>query len=433
MANDRPADAAVLDRAEPETASVALPWLFGFRWAVFAGQLLFLVGGRSWLGIEIPAWAIASPALLGVSNLGGWAVARRISAPAIAAGLFCLDTVLLTALLAATGGAANPFTILYLVQIALSALVLRPRWIWILAVASVVGFSSLFLSAPPSDPHAAHGMARDMAAHLRGMWAAFVVAAFSTALFVTLLRRSLDRRGRELASLRHLAARYDRLASLSAFAAGAAHELATPIGTIAMVAAEAARRPESGPFATEFATLRHEAERCRQILDDLAGRAGETAGEIAQTLSATALAGAALERLSSDERLRVRLEIERDFEVVVPLRALVRSLVTLLRNAFDASPPEQPIELRLTRDGGHWSCAVLDRGAGPQLELVGRIGEPFLTTKSDGLGLGLFATTRLADLLGGAFRLERRPDGGAVAELRLPERPRPGGSRGDDR
>ena len=200
-----------------------------------------------------------------------------------------------------------------------------------------------------------------------------------------------------------------------------------------MIASEAARRPESGPFAAEFATLRHEAERCRRILDDLAGQAGETAGEIVQPLSATALASAALERLSSDERLRVRLEIEHDFEVVVPKRALVRSLVTLLRNAFDASPPAQPIELRLTRDGGNWSCAVLDRGDGPQRELVGRIGEPFLTTKSDGLGLGLFATTRLADLLGGAFRLERRPDGGAIAELRLPERPRPGASRGDDR
>lgn len=410
-----------------DTVTVALPWLLRFRWAVLAGQLLLVGAGRPWLGLSIPAWVVAIPVGVAASNLAGRALTRRFSAATVAAGLLLLDIVLLTALLAATGGAANPFTILYLVQIALSALVLRPRWTWLMAAASVVGFSSLFLFSPRADPHAVHGMAMNMASHLRGMWAAFVLAALATALFVTLLRRSLDRRERELAGLRDLALRYDRLATLSTFAAGAAHELATPLGTIALVAAETETHAASGAneiVRRDLRTIRSEVERCRVILDDLAGRAGETAGEIVLPTAPQELVREALDRLSAEERRCVRFDGEATDEIGVvlnvPRRALVRSLVTLLRNAFDASVAGGPIEIRVTREAGWVSLAVLDRGAGPSRGLFERVGEPFLTTKGEGLGLGLFAAKRLLDLLGGELRLAARPGGGAFAELRLP-------------
>ncbi len=416
------ADGAAAERlrSEPDAAAVALPWLFRFRWVVLAGQLLFVLAGQSWLGTPIADWALTSPALVLASNIAGLLLARRFEAEAIAAGLLMLDSVLLTALLAATGAAANPFTILYLVQIALSALVLRPRWTWAIAAASVLGFSALFWVSPGADPHAAHGMARSMVSHLRGMWAAFVVAALATALFVTLLRLSLDRRVRELAALRSLAARYDRLATLSTFAAGAAHELATPLGTIALVAAETEARPEAAAVAPDLRTIRGEVERCRLILDDLAGRAGETAGEMAHPVSAGELVASALRRLAGEEQSRVEIEAPVDFEVEVPERAVVRSLVTLLRNAFEASAPGSHVEIRSERLGSTWRTSILDRGAGPRAGLVERIGEPFLTTKEEGLGLGLFATKRLAELLGGELRLKARDGGGAVAELLLP-------------
>ncbi len=410
-----------------DTATVALPWLLRFRWAVLAGQLLFVGTGRPWLGLSIPAWVVAIPVVVAASNLAGRALTRRFSAATVAAGLLLLDIVLLTALLAATGGAANPFTILYLVQIALSALVLRPRWTWLMAAASVVGFSSLFLFSPRADPHAVHGMAMNMASHLRGMWAAFVLAALATALFVTLLRRSLDRRERELAGLRDLAQRYDRLATLSTFAAGAAHELATPLGSIALVAAETethAARGASEIVRRDLRTIRSEVERCRVILDDLAGRAGETAGEIVLPTAPQELVRDALDRLSAEERRCVRFDGEateaRGVVLNVPRRALVRALVTLLRNAFDASGAEEPIDVRVTSGAGWASVAVLDRGPGPSRGLAERVGEPFLTTKGEGLGLGLFAAKRLLALLGGELRLAARPGGGAIAELKLP-------------
>lgn len=410
-----------------DAVTVALPWLLRFRWAVLAGQLVLVGAGRPLLGLSIPAWVVAIPVLVAASNVAARTLARRLAAATVAAGLLLLDIVLLTALLAATGGAANPFTILYLVQIALSALVLRPRWTWLMAAASVVGFSSLFLFSPRADPHAAHGMAMNLASHLRGMWAAFVLAALATALFVTLLRRSLDRRERELAGLRDLALRYDRLATLSTFAAGAAHELATPLGTIALVAAETEVHAASGAnelVCRDLRTIRSEVERCRVILDDLAGRAGETAGEIVQPTALHELVGDALSRLGSEERRCVRFDGEasatRNVVLNVPRRALVRALVTLLRNAFDASAAGEPIEVRVTSEAGWASLSVLDRGSGPSRGLAERVGEPFLTTKGEGLGLGLFAAKRLLALLGGELRLAARPGGGAIAELKLP-------------
>lgn len=416
------------DRAA--TAAVGLHWLIRFRWLVLVGITAFLLLTPTLLGRIAPRWLAALPTVLVFSNLlalAPWLRARLAPAP-VAGGLLLLDTALFTLLFAGTGGAANPFTILYLVEIVFSALVLRPVWTWIVALESVIGFSLLFVPWSVADPHAGHvgDGAGSFSSHLRGMWLAFVVAAIATALFVTLLRRARDRRARELEQLRDLATRYERLATLSTFAAGAAHELATPLGTIALLAAEvgggtpARSSPESRQL---LASLRQEVARCRAILDDLAGRAGETAGEPLAEVGVDALLEAALDRLSGGERARVRISAATEKRTVrVPERAMARSLVALLRNAFDASPHAAVVELRVEPRQDGLLFEVLDRGAGPRVGLPERVGEPFLTTKrpGEGLGLGLFATRQLTVLLGGEFRLSERPDGGARAAIWIP-------------
>lgn len=407
-----------------DAVAVALPWMLGFRWAVLAGLIAANLGGEKLTALVPPAGVTLVGALVAATNLAVHALRGRVVEARLAAALLLLDAALLTWLLAGTGGAANPFSILYLVQIAFSALLLRPVWTWTVAVAGVVGFSVLFLVPQPADPHAGHGSGASLDQHLRGMWIAFVVAALATTLFVTLLRRSLDRREREVRALQDLAVRYDRLATLSAFAAGAAHELATPLGTIALEAAEARRLAEaerrSAALARPLDTIRTEVERCRIVLDDLAGRAGETVGEIARRVPLRGLVMAALDRLSAEERERVRLDLAAGPDLVeVPERALVRTLVTLLRNAFDVSPPGAQVELMTGIEAGWLVVRVLDRGPGPSPGLAERVGEPFLTTKTSGLGLGLFAARQLLELLGGGLRLAVRPEGGAVAELRL--------------
>ena len=143
-----------------------------------------------------------------------------------------IDVVILTGLLFFTGGPFNPFSFLYLVHIALGAVVLRPVWTWSLVALSLVCSGALFyghvwLKLDYSDP-ASH--AQHMRMHLEGMWIAFAVAAGFIVYFVTRVRRALARREADLAAERALAARNERLASLATLAAGAAHELATPAG-----------------------------------------------------------------------------------------------------------------------------------------------------------------------------------------------------------
>ena len=403
-------------------ATDALGWLLRFRWAMVAGEIALLAGARQVLGLSIPWWVGLVPLLLALTNLAAQTpVAKRIAPDVLATGLLLLDTVLLTALFIGSGGPVNPFTVLYLVNISFSALVLRPRLTWVIATASLLGFTALFVA--PSGREATHDAA-GFAAHLRGMWAAFLLAALATALFVTLLRRSRDRRSCEVARLRDLASRYERLAVLSTFAAGAAHELATPLGTVALLAGEAGEQtPENSNLRKLLDEIKDETKRCRLILDDLAGRAGEAAGEAPRAVPIADLVDTAVARLSAAERERVTIRVSPEIgTAIVPERALVRSLVTMLRNATDASPFGSPIEFEANIEGDELVLSVLDRGVGPSEGLSERVGEPFLSTKDsdDSLGLGLFAASQLAQLLGGRLSLARRDGGGAVAEIRLP-------------
>ena len=194
-----------------------------------------------------------------------------------------LDTLLLTGLLHATGGASNPFSVLYLVYITLAAVVLGARWTWFLAALSVGCYGLLFATHLPLE-HACH-LAPEMQLHLQGMWVAFCVAAVLTAYFVVQMSTAIERRDAEMSAMRDRAARSERLASLTTLAAGAAHELGTPLATIAVAARELERSIRALPGAqaaalVEDATLiRSEVDRCRAILNRLGAQVGQTPGE----------------------------------------------------------------------------------------------------------------------------------------------------------
>ena len=187
--------------------------------------------------------------LLAASNLVlGWWVSRgRAAEPRVFGVVLALDVTLLTALLWLTGGTSNPFTTVYLVYIALAAVTLGSRWTWTIAALSVAGYAILFAITPPADPHAAHRPADDLSGHLAGMWVAFLSAAVLIGFFVTRVREALDQRERALAEARRVAAAQERLASLTTLAAGAAHELATPLATIAVASKELMREAEASP------------------------------------------------------------------------------------------------------------------------------------------------------------------------------------------
>lgn len=401
------------------------------RWAALLGQGVSVGVARWLLGVPLPAAPLAWVLALGIfSNLAATAWLRgRSEVPEVAlAALMGLDFVLLTLLLGFTGGPYNPFSTLYLVNIALAGIMLRVRWMFAITGLGLLGYGALFMPELWSNFDAARPLshAEQMRTHLRAMWLSFALAAGLILYFVQRATRALAEREREqeLAGARELGERRSRLASLAALAAGAAHELSTPLSTIALVSKELQRRITAlalpADVAEDAALIRAEVERCRVILQDMALGAGAAPGEPWQRLSARELATSAGAGFS--EGRRVQVLVPEDVFLEGPARALGRALEWLLKNAVQASAPEAPVQLAVERVGTQLRFCVRDEGMGMTPSVRARAGEPFFTTKApgEGMGLGLFLTRALAEELGGELTLEPREPRGLEARLSLP-------------
>ncbi|MBC8067304.1 MAG: HAMP domain-containing histidine kinase [Deltaproteobacteria bacterium] len=415
-----------------------LPWLVRLRWLTIASQLLALVLYDRELGTAIP-WAIVAP-IVGVamfSNLAltGW-IRRHTHASHAAkltAAVLTFDTLLLTGLLAASGGPANPFTIFYIVHIVLAALVLETRsTVWI-TILSALGFAALFLipQGPEHDHsgHAGHHADPDplLTGHLRGMWIAFAVAAAVIAYFVRKISLTIAEQREQIALLRERDVSRARLASLAALSAGAAHELGTPLGTIAVAARELELALQRGAFPPQTVAdaqlITAEVERCRVIIGGMAAETSIVDARVA-TVAPQQLFAAILRRFDIDSAARVQCNASPlDLEFACQLEGVARAAATLVKNALDASTgADGLVEIELVADEARVTLTVRDTGKGLGVEELARAGEPFFTTKQpgEGMGLGLFIARTYTESLGGLLELRRRQPRGTEAILTLP-------------
>jgi two-component system sensor histidine kinase RegB len=261
--------------------------------------------------------------------------------------------------------------------------------------------------------------------HMRGMWIALAISAALIVYIVQRVTRELEEVEVELAAERSLGERRNRVASLATLAAGAAHELSTPLSTIAVVTRELQRTLQDGPPGAldDLALVKQQIARCQDILHQMSANAGENAGEPFRPLPLAEWATAALGNLPQSERVVMRADVDlAAYAVEGPARGLVRALRSLLKNAIQASPPGEPVELRFSRHGQMIQADVSDKGSGIPPEVLERVGEPFFTTKvpGEGMGLGLFLTRALAEQLGGDIEVTSMPGTGTTASLRLP-------------
>ncbi len=409
---------------------VNLHWIVQLHWWAILGQCVVIAAAEAWTPIGLPLATLGGLVVLEVAGniaLGAWARRVHVTDASVAAVMF-IDIGVLTVLLDLTGGAPNPFSTLYLVIVALAAVLLPLRWAWALMGASLVGFGMLFVGDAVSGP--THHIRSDldhaamMNAHLRGMWIAFALAAVFVVFFVQRVSTALADRERELQDARGQAARREKLASLATLAAGAAHELSTPLSTIAVVAKELQRllADQVPPHVREDLQLvRDQVGRCREILDRMAAHAGENVGEPLARLSVRRWVTSALEGFAARDRVEVEAP-QGDAELVGPPRALAAALRGLLKNALQASPPGEKVTLRVSAAGGRIRASVVDRGGGMTPDVLARAGEPFFTTKGpgEGMGLGLFLTRALTEQLGGAFQIVSRAGAGTEAWIDLP-------------
>jgi len=414
----------------PDRNSINLAWLIRLRWGQALGQALVIFGVEAFMNLKVPTGALlAVVAVEIVSNLvlALWAKRATTVRETTIAGVLAGDVMLLTALLFFSGGAFNPFNFLYLVHMALAAVVLPARLTWSLVLLSALSFGALFFTeslGPDAASHMKH--ADQMQMHLKGMWVAYAVAAVFIVYFVQRITRALNEREQELASARERTARSERLAALATLAAGAAHELSTPLSTIALVASELrSAHDDTLDDATDedLALIQGEVARCRNILEQMSTDAGDSPGEAPVVLSAGDLAEAVVSAVERPNRIELAADDDaRNATVRVPRHATVRAIRGLVDNACDASAPDAAVGLAIERHHDTVAFLVTDSGSGMPAEVLDRAGEPFFTTKEPGkgMGLGLFLARATAEQLGGTLELSSRRERGTRAVFTIP-------------
>ncbi len=413
----------------PEANWVNIQWLARLRWAQIAGQAATVLVGQFLLDGALPIAALLTVISVGlVSNLGlelYFFGDRRRETPARAvhewqiAIVMMLDIGILTGLLYLTGGPHNPFGFLYLVQIALATVLLRALWTWMLVALSFVGFGVLLLAAQRSVTIPEESRAI-------GMWVALGVASAFVVYFLRRITGALAERERELTEARGLAARQERLASLATMAAGAAHELSTPLGTVALAAKELERAltklDHQGDLAADARLIREQVGRCRVILDQMQQGAG-TVGETVAPVTVAALLDESV--VGVRPAPNVHLDLPTDLArsaLRIPPRAVSQALRSLITNAQDASPPNTTVVVMVRKDGTSLSIDIRDRGGGIPAEVLARIGEPFFTTKAPGrgMGLGLFLARAVIEGVGGTLQIDSVAGEGTEVHVRFP-------------
>lgn len=403
-----------------------LGWLLRLRYVAIAGQVIAIAVAQLAMRMSLALTELGGILALELcSNIvfGLWLKRQsRVSEAAVAA-LLGVDVLLLTWLLHLTGGPFNPFSSLYLVHVALAAVVLSPRLTAAVSVAALGAFGLLFVL--PQSAEAALHHADQMRMHVRGMWLALAIAAAFIAYFVTRVTRDLRRRESELAETQALAQRNERLASLATLAAGAAHELSTPLGTIAVVAHELQQqltREGAAGKLDDVQLIRREVERCREILNQMAVDAGQSTGEGFSLVTAQQLIDAALSGVDS-ARVQVQLDSAFDGErLFLPRRAVAQVLRAVLDNALDAVGEGEAVAIRGSVHAAHCEVLVIDCGPGMSAQVLQRAGEPFFTTKEpgQGMGLGLFLARAVLQRLQGDLKIESHTGQGTRVTLRLP-------------
>jgi two-component system sensor histidine kinase RegB len=405
---------------EPEIVLAALTRL---RWMAVFGQLAAALLAVTLLRLKLPLIPIGAVVFVtAMSNVALVVLPRFGKTPGwLVLWVLLLDVLLLTVLLYLTGGPDNPFASLYVIHVAMGVIVLRARWVWVLVMVVAACYGVLLAWHLPLGPQVQWWIPAV------GNWLALVLVSVLITTFIGRVIRSLRQREYELAAVRERAARNEQLAALTTLAAGAAHELNTPLGTIAVVAKElelsCGSGNESNPVLDDARLIRREVDRCRTILermrvdigDEVSHRSVLVMSEMEQRLR---------DVLGDDNFSRVTVVRDSDVETVqAPPRALEQALLVLLRNALDASPAPRPVHLDIARQDGHLRFTVRDSGCGMSEEMLRRAGEPFFTTKEPGrgMGLGLFLVRLVAQQCGATFTMDSKVGIGTTCVLELPE------------
>lgn len=401
--------------------------LMQLRWLSVAAMTVMALLVFPLLAPDHPvAPMLAVALLLAAANLGLIAGAARWLRGRSAALLqLALDLLGWGAFLYFGGGVTNPAISLLMPLVAVGAAILPARQAWLLAALAVGEYSLLW---QVHHPVRLTDSAMAMHWHLSGMWLSFAVSALTVVWFVVRLNAALSRREQALAAINAARARDAYVVGLGKLAAGAAHRLGTPLGTMHILTDELARRPGLDCAVREdLALMREQIDHCREILTQLTREAGHQRAEGGGAVTAATWVEGAVARWRS---LRPHATAELDCSAaatgtqIVVDASLTEALHNLIDNAANANTsagqPERAVDVDAGVQGGDFVVEVRDRGLG--MPGAGRAdgGRTSPGRQPAGMGVGLLLAYSAVEDLGGRLDLQPRPGGGTIARLAIP-------------
>ncbi|MGH8684991.1 MAG: ATP-binding protein [Nitrosospira sp.] len=399
--------------------------LFLLRNIVIAAQCLTF-GLVHWvLEMQLP-WTemVAVTALLAILNLATWIRLHR-SWPVSSIEFFAqllVDVFALSTLLYFSGGSTNPFISLYLLPLTIAAAALPWAYTWVMAAITISCYTLLlFYYVPLPHDHEEHNTEFNL--HVSGMWLAFVLSTVLIAWFVVKMGISIRERDKDLALAREQALRNEQIIALGTLAAGAAHELGTPLATMAVVTGELQKDyTENSEFQNNIRILRDQITHCKHMLTQLLADAGQARAEDG---SGQAVDFFLRQVLDKWQLMRPSVKFTYHGKGLQPApqilntQLLSQSILNLLNNAADASLKH--VEIEANWDYRELHLEILDYGTGLTGEAAQRAGQAFFTSKAPGkgFGIGLFLANANIERFGGSVRLTNR-EGGACTQVTLP-------------
>jgi two-component system sensor histidine kinase RegB len=409
-------------RSRGDLERIRLSLLARLRWVALCGQLAVVVPALrlGWLEQRMLAPYLGTVGgLLAYNVWTTWALRRDIAGPRSVLLPLAVDLGALGVLLALSGGAWNPLASIFIVHAGLGALVLS-GWRSVVFAGLLVVVAAA-ISLVPTLPPAAPIRPTSVSIVLPSL----VLVALTVWALTAWMAAGLAAQRRMLENLREQQQRVDRLRASGALAAGFSHEFSTPLNTLKMRLERLSRLELEGSGEKDLAAAREAADRCEGVLRSMVGRQLNPKKVRLEEVELSGLVRRVCDSWATGGRaVQVTVEGEVGHTCLLPTLPLTRALLDLLDNAAEASPgggtERDELRVQVTCGGDECRVAVLDRGPGWPAVVRQNLGQPFLTTKPDGTGLGLYNAHSLAQALGGGLELESREGGGAVAAFRIP-------------
>lgn len=328
-----------------------------------------------------------------------------------------LDVFFLTLILYFTGGSTNPVVSYYLIPLIISAALLRPAHTWFIAFLSVACYTVLLFYYQPLDLFTMSGHGAMTNAHFWGMWVNFVFSALLISWFVVRMAGTLKEQSRSIARNRESGLRNEQIISVASIAAGTAHEMRTPLATMAVTVDDIAyEHPE---LKDEMAVLEQQIERCDAVLRELVSTTTEDSRMVVTEFG---ILLANLQEKWSLARPEIKLQLQVPGKVSeLQIRydqSLQHALMSLLNNAADASP--EFVSLQAEASNGSILIIIEDHGPGIPAEIADSLGKTYISRKQGGLGLGVLLSQASIERLGGEVSMLGMAGQGTRLEIRFP-------------